>query len=169
MLTRLIYFFMFYFFCSGHFSFLFYLLHIFFRIFPISVYKNSAVIILTSIQGAAIVLASPLLHIYVVEVMPIQFPHPVVLRKWNRHWNLRYMKWVLSKSNAYFFIFLKLFILWKNIQWDCKSVGSHASIWGKTTLITGIVGGAEAGPPMCKMGTFFHIPLALTMPISNNF
>ena len=29
-----------------------------------------------------------------------------------------------------------------NVQWGCKSVGSHASVWGKTTLITGSVGGA---------------------------
>ena len=37
------------------------------------------------------------------------------------------------------------------------------------TLITGDVGGAGAGPPTCKMGTFFQIPLPLTTPISNNF
>ena len=55
------------------------------------------------------------------------------------------------------------------IQSGCKSVGLQASVWGKTTLITGSVGGAGAGPPTLKMGTFFHIPLALTMPISNNF
>ena len=29
--------------------------------------------------------------------------------------------------------------------------------------------GTWAGPPTCQMGTFFQIPLALTMPISNNF
>ena len=40
-------------------------------------------------------------------------------------------------------------------------------LYSKTTLITGGVGGA--GLPTCKMGTFFQIPLALTMPISNNF
>ena len=57
-----------------------------------------------------------------------------------------------------------------NLQWCCKrSVGSHASVvcMMQNYLITGSVGGAGAGPPM--MGTFFHIPLALTMPISNNF
>ena len=37
------------------------------------------------------------------------------------------------------------------------------------TLLTGDVGETGAGPPTCKMGTFFQIPLALTMPISNNF
>ena len=57
----------------------------------------------------------------------------------------------------------------KTLTVACKSVGAHASVWGKTTLITGSAGGAGAGPPTCKMGTFFHIPLALTMPISNNF
>ena len=31
------------------------------------------------------------------------------------------------------------------------------------------VSGAGTGPPTCKMGTFFHIPLALTMAINNNF
>ena len=39
----------------------------------------------------------------------------------------------------------------------------------ETTLILGVVGGAEAGQPTCNMGTFFQIPLTLTMPISNNF
>ena len=45
------------------------------------------------------------------------------------------------------------------------------SVRSKTTLITGLcrVGGAGVGPPTCKMGTFFQIPLALIMPISNNF
>ena len=36
-------------------------------------------------------------------------------------------------------------------------------------LITGHVGGAGACPPTCKMRTFFHIPLALSMTISNKF
>ena len=54
------------------------------------------------------------------------------------------------------------------------TVGFHKSlrgpsVWSKTTLIKGHVGGAGACPPTCKMGTFFHIPLALTMPINNNF
>ena len=44
------------------------------------------------------------------------------------------------------------------LHWGCNSVGSHASVWGKRTLITGSVGGAVVGPPTCKMGTFFHIP-----------
>ena len=30
------------------------------------------------------------------------------------------------------------------------------------------MGGAGEDPPTCKMGTFFQIPLALTMPIGNN-
>ena len=37
-------------------------------------------------------------------------------------------------------------------KWGWKSVGSHASVWGKTTLITGSVGGAGTGHPTCKMG-----------------
>ena len=32
-----------------------------------------------------------------------------------------------------------------------KSVGSHDSIWGKTTLITGSVGEVGAVPPTCKL------------------
>ena len=43
------------------------------------------------------------------------------------------------------------------------------SVCSKSTLIMGHVGGARVCPPTCKMGTFFQIPLALTMPISNNF
>ena len=39
----------------------------------------------------------------------------------------------------------------------------------KWILITGSVGGTGAVPPTCKMGTFFQIPLALTMPIGNIF
>ena len=31
------------------------------------------------------------------------------------------------------------------------------------------MGGAGVGPPICKLGTFYQIPLALTMPISNDF
>ena len=61
------------------------------------------------------------------------------------------------------------FSAWKSLTVGCKSVGSHASVWGKTNLIAGSVGGAGTGPPTCEMGTFFHIPLALTMPTSNNF
>ena len=37
-----------------------------------------------------------------------------------------------------------------------KSVGSDASVWGKTTEITGCLGGAGVGPSSCKIGTFFH-------------
>ena len=43
------------------------------------------------------------------------------------------------------------------------------SVWSKTTLITGGVVGAGAGPPICKIGIFFQIPFALVMPIGNNF
>ena len=37
-----------------------------------------------------------------------------------------------------------------------KNVGSDASVWGKTTEITGCLGGAGVGPSSCKIGTFFH-------------
>ena len=54
------------------------------------------------------------------------------------------------------------------------TVGFDKSLRGpsvriKTTLITVHVGGTRACPPTCKMGTFFHISLALSMPISNKF
>ena len=38
-----------------------------------------------------------------------------------------------------------------------------------SALITGGVGGGRGEPTYCKMGTFFQIPFALIMPISNNF
>ena len=44
-----------------------------------------------------------------------------------------------------------------------------ASVRSKTTLITGGVGETGEDPPTRKMGTFFQIPLALTMPIGNYF
>ena len=52
------------------------------------------------------------------------------------------------------------------------TVGFHKSlrgpsVWSKTTIITCHVGGAGACSPTCRMGTFFHVPLALTTPISN--
>ena len=54
------------------------------------------------------------------------------------------------------------------------TVGFHKSlrgpsVWSKIIIITGHVGGAGACPPTCKMRTFFHIPLALSMSISNKF
>ena len=39
----------------------------------------------------------------------------------------------------------------------------------KTTLITGGVCGTCVNPPFCKMATFFHRSLALSMPIYRNF
>ena len=41
------------------------------------------------------------------------------------------------------------------------------SVWSKTTLITGDMGGAGVDPPSCKTGTFFLRSLALSVPISN--
>ena len=43
------------------------------------------------------------------------------------------------------------------------------SVWSKTTLNTGGVGGAGAGPPTYKIRRFFLIPLELTIRIINNF
>ena len=34
-----------------------------------------------------------------------------------------------------------------------KSLSASASVWRKTALITGSVGGARADPPTCKMWT----------------
>ena len=39
------------------------------------------------------------------------------------------------------------------------------SVWCKTTLITGGVGGVGADPPTFKIRTFFLISLALSVPI----
>ena len=39
----------------------------------------------------------------------------------------------------------------------------------KTTLITGGVSRTWVNPPFCKMATFFHRSLALSMPIYRNF
>ena len=55
------------------------------------------------------------------------------------------------------------------LQLGCESIRSHSSVQGKTTLITGSVGRAGAGPNTNKIGTYFHTLLAPTMPISNNF
>ena len=63
-------------------------------------------------------------------------------------------------------IFVSIF-WWFTLSGQVSSPAS--SVWSKTTLNTGGVGGAGAGPPTCKTRTFFLIPLALTMPIINNF
>ena len=43
-------------------------------------------------------------------------------------------------------------------------------VWSKTTLITGSVGGAGAGQPTCKTGTFLnrYLPETLAEPIGKN-
>ena len=46
---------------------------------------------------------------------------------------------------------------------------TKASVWSKTSLNTGSVGGAGLDPPICKMGTLFFMPLTLTEPSLNNF
>ena len=46
---------------------------------------------------------------------------------------------------------------------------TKASVWSKTSLNTGGVGGAETDPFTCKMGTFFLRSLTLIEPIFNNF
>ena len=50
-----------------------------------------------------------------------------------------------------------------------KSLLPLPSVWSKTTLNTGGMGGAREDPPTCKMGTFFVISLTLTEPSLNNF
>ena len=45
---------------------------------------------------------------------------------------------------------------------------TKASVWSKTSLNTGGVGGTGEDPPTCKMETFF-MSLTLTEPIFNNF
>ena len=50
-----------------------------------------------------------------------------------------------------------------------KSLSGLSSVCYKTTLITGGVGFAGAGPPTSKLGTFLLWPLALSMPIYSNF
>ena len=49
-----------------------------------------------------------------------------------------------------------------------KSLLPLASVWSKTTLNTGGVGGAWVGPQTCEMVTFFLMSLALHKPILNN-
>ena len=43
------------------------------------------------------------------------------------------------------------------------------NLWSKTTLIASIVSGAGVIPPFCKIVTFFHRSLALSVPIYRNF
>ena len=50
-----------------------------------------------------------------------------------------------------------------------KSLWPHGSVWGKTTLNTGSVGGAGVDPQTGKMGLSFLMSLALRIPILNNF
>ena len=50
-----------------------------------------------------------------------------------------------------------------------KCLCTICSVWSKTTLITGGVGGTGVNPPSCKMGTFFLGSLALNVPIYRNF
>ena len=46
-----------------------------------------------------------------------------------------------------------------------KSFHTKASVWSKTNLNPGCVGGTWVDPPSCKMNTFFLRSLALSMPI----
>ena len=56
-----------------------------------------------------------------------------------------------------------------NIQWKKSVFVQSAILWRKTTLISGVVGGAGADPQTCKMGTYFLMSLTLTDPSLNNF
>ena len=37
-------------------------------------------------------------------------------------------------------------------------IARSPSLWSKTTLITGSVGGAGEDPPTCEMGNFSYVP-----------
>ena len=50
-----------------------------------------------------------------------------------------------------------------------KCLYTICSVWSKTTLITGSVGGTGVDPPSCKTSTFFLRSLALRVPIYRNF
>ena len=50
-----------------------------------------------------------------------------------------------------------------------KKDWTKRNIWSKTTLIASGFSGVEVNPPFCKMGTFFHRSLALSVPIYRNF
>ena len=63
-------------------------------------------------------------------------------------------------------IFLKELV---QIEMEEKCLCTICSVWSKTTLITGSVGGTGEDPPTCKMGVFFLMPLRLTEPSLNNF
>ena len=56
-----------------------------------------------------------------------------------------------------------------NIQWKKSVFVQSAILWRKTTLISGVVGGAGADPQTCKMRTSFFMSLALYMSIFDNF
>ena len=49
------------------------------------------------------------------------------------------------------------------------SLHMKASVWSKTNLKSGGVGGAGADPPTYEMRIFFHMSLKLTEPSFNNF
>ena len=51
---------------------------------------------------------------------------------------------------------------------ELKDLTNH-SVWSKTSLITGSVGGEGVDLPSCKMGTFFLRSLALSVPIYRHF
>ena len=50
-----------------------------------------------------------------------------------------------------------------------KSLHTKASVWSKTNLNPGCVGGTWADPPSCKMNKFFLRSLALSMSIYKIF
>ena len=55
------------------------------------------------------------------------------------------------------------------IQLGEKKDWTKRDFRSKTTLITGGVYGTWVNPPFCKITTFFHRSLALSMPIHRNF
>ena len=46
---------------------------------------------------------------------------------------------------------------------------TKCNLWSKTTLIASSVSGVGVNTPFCKMSTFFHRSLALSVPIYRNF
>ena len=52
------------------------------------------------------------------------------------------------------------------IYWK-KSLCTIYSVWSKTNLIPGGMGGAKTDPQTCKMRTIFIMSLALRVPINN--
>ena len=71
---------------------------------------------------------------------------------------------------AYIFLLLKI-MFFRNILHKVGSLKDwrNRSVWSKTTLISGGVGGAGVDPPSWKTDTFFLRSMALSLSIYRNF